>query len=61
MDRFMADELLAPMGIKQFEWYYDKSGTPHAMAGLQLLAHDLAKFGRLILDDGVWEGKRSLA
>lgn len=60
MDRFMVDELFAPMGIEKYEWYYDKSGTPHAMAGLQLLAHDLAKFGRLMLDDGVWEGNRLL-
>src|SRR5690606_23252471 len=38
-------------------WYYDQAGRPHAMAGIQLHARDLAKFGQLVLDRGRWNGE----
>lgn len=58
MDRFFEEEFFAPMGIEQYRWHHDPSGRPYAMAGLSLHARDLAKFGQLVLDDGVWEGQR---
>lgn len=54
MDMFFADQFFGPMEIHQYKWYYDRSGRPHAMAGLELLAADLAKFGQLVLDQGRW-------
>lgn len=56
MDTFFAEQLFAPMGIEEAGWYYDKAGRPHAMAGIQLHAKDLAKFGQLVLDQGKWHG-----
>lgn len=61
MDQFFASEFFNPMGIEQYQWYYDTSGNPHAMAGLRLLAEDLAKFGELIITKGVWEGQRLIS
>jgi len=58
MDQFFVSELFNPMGIEQYQWYFDESGNPHAMAGLRLFAQDLAKFGQLILNDGMWKGKQ---
>lgn len=58
MDQFFASKFFNPMGIEQYQWYFDESGNPHAMAGLRLLAQDLAKFGQLILNNGVWEGEQ---
>ncbi|HMB92178.1 MAG TPA: serine hydrolase [Rhodothermales bacterium] len=58
MDQFMVKELFGPMGIEMYKWYYDQMGNPHAMAGLELYARDLAKFGQLVLDEGVWQGER---
>ena len=38
MDRFIADEIFAPMGITDFRWSLDKAGNPHGMAGLEITA-----------------------
>lgn len=54
MDLFMQEVFFGPMEIKHYQWYFDASGQPHAMAGLRLYASDLAKFGRLVLKDGHW-------
>ena len=58
MDIYVRDEILQPMGITDFDWTLDAAGNPHAMAGLQLKAADFAKFGLLLLNKGLWEGKR---
>lgn len=58
MDHFFEEEFFGPMGIEQYRWHYDPSGTPYAMAGLSLHARDLAKFGQLVLDVGAWEGEQ---
>lgn len=58
MDRFLADELFAPLGIEDFSWSLDASGNPHGMAGLQIHARDLARLGQLVLQGGEWKGQR---
>jgi CubicO group peptidase (beta-lactamase class C family) len=60
MDRFIGQELFGPLGITDFTWSLDPAGNPHGMAGLQIHAHDLARLGQLVLQDGVWEGHRLL-
>jgi CubicO group peptidase (beta-lactamase class C family) len=54
MDQFFVKELFRPLGIAQYRWYYDHSGTPHAMSGLALQATDLARLGQFVLNRGVW-------
>jgi CubicO group peptidase (beta-lactamase class C family) len=58
MDKFLEERLFAPLGIKEFSWSRDRAGNPHGMSGLQIHAADLEKIGRMVLDGGLWEGKR---
>jgi CubicO group peptidase (beta-lactamase class C family) len=58
MDLYFRDEFFRAMGIEEYQWHFDRSGTPHAMAGLRLHARDLTKFGELVLQGGMWNGER---
>ncbi len=51
-------KLFAPLGIEDFEWKSGRDGIPLAASGLRLNIYDLAKIGRLIADNGVWQGKQ---
>lgn len=61
MDRFIINELFVPLAIEQYQFYFDESGNPHAMAGLQLTASDAAKFGLLVARFGQWQDKRLIS
>jgi CubicO group peptidase (beta-lactamase class C family) len=58
MDKYLGKEIFEPLGIKEFGWTLDRSGNPHAMAGLQIRAIDLAKIGQMMLDEGSWKGRQ---
>lgn len=58
LDESMRDEVFAPLGISRFSWMRDEAGNPHVMAGVKLDALDLAKIGQLMLDGGVYQGRR---
>ena len=58
MDLYIQERVFGPLGIDRYQWYFDRSGSPHAMAGLRLLARDLAKFGELVLSGGERGGER---
>lgn len=58
LDRFLAEDLFARLGITEFRWSLDPAGNPHGMAGLQVYAEDLAALGQLVLQRGLWEGER---
>ena len=55
---FAQQHLLAPMGISDYFWYAYPNGHLHTGGGLYLIPRDMAKFGQLILDDGVWKGQQ---
>jgi CubicO group peptidase (beta-lactamase class C family) len=62
MDRYIADEILAPLGISDGKWEeLDKAGNPYAMSGLFLSGADFLKIGRLVLGGGAVDGKRVLS
>lgn len=52
IDAFADTRLFAPLGIRDWDWIKGADGVPSAASGLRLNAHDLAKIGRLVLDDG---------
>jgi CubicO group peptidase (beta-lactamase class C family) len=58
MDAYLRERLFAPLGIRDVRWTRDPAGNPHGMAGLQIHAADFAKIGQLLLQDGMWTGKR---
>jgi CubicO group peptidase (beta-lactamase class C family) len=58
MDDYMKQEFFSRMDIQEYKFYYDQSGNPHAMAGLELHARDVAKFGLLVLNEGKWNDEQ---
>lgn len=60
VDSYVAKRIFAPLGISEVPWKRDRSGTPQTYYGVALRARDLAKIGQLLLDEGVFEGRRVL-
>ncbi|MBX2992988.1 MAG: serine hydrolase [Bacteroidetes bacterium] len=58
VDTFTYEYLFKPLGITKYTWVAIKDGTPSAASGLRLRSRDLAKFGLLFLNDGMWNGKQ---
>lgn len=51
------DKLFTPLGISDFRWMSDQSGTQYGGWGLFIKPRDLARFGYLYLNKGVWKGR----
>ncbi len=60
VDDYLQDQLLAPLEINNEHWDRDKADHASCAAGLRITAPDLAKVGQLLLDDGIYAGKRLL-
>lgn len=58
LEAYANQELLTPLGISDFRWNRDPQGKAWAGFGLQLKARDLARFGLLYLNNGIWNGKQ---
>lgn len=54
---YLVPRLFSPLGIEAPYWESDPRGVSFGCSGLHLNAHDLAKFGQLLLDQGVWNDK----
>lgn len=55
---FARTNLFDPLGIGATEWRNGFNGEPAPASGLRMTPRDLARIGQLILNRGVWEGKR---
>jgi CubicO group peptidase (beta-lactamase class C family) len=56
------DRLIAgPMKIGNYAWPMDPAGNPYGGGGSQFKLRDFMKFGQLMLNGGMWEGRRILA
>ena len=60
VDLYAEEHLFGPLGIRSYHWKREPAGLPDTEGGLYLEAEDLARFGQLYLDDGVWQGVRLL-
>jgi CubicO group peptidase (beta-lactamase class C family) len=60
MSRFLRDELFDPIGMASAEPRFDEAGTWVGSSYLYATARDFARFGELVLRDGVWDGRRIL-
>ncbi len=58
LEAYLQEKLFDPMGISGLRWMRCGRGIPTGGYGLSLLPEVIAKFGILIKNDGVWEGKR---
>jgi CubicO group peptidase (beta-lactamase class C family) len=56
--RFAQKALFDPLGITDWQWVQLANGEPAASWGLRLRPRDLAKIGQLVLNRGLWHGRR---
>ena len=59
-DRYPWDRLFNVIGMKNAVWERDAAGTFVGSSYVFATPRDMAKFGYLFLNDGMWEGKRIL-
>lgn len=52
------DDFFTPLGITEWDWATDFHGRPLTFSGLRLKPRDMLKIGRLVLQNGKWEGKQ---
>ena len=57
---YLTPRLLEPLGIQGATWEQSPQGVDTGGFGLTARTEDIACFGRLYLDDGVWDGRRLL-
>ena len=57
---YLKPRLLDPLGITDVSFEENADGISMGGWGFNLHTEDVAKFGQLLLQDGVWEGKRLL-
>lgn len=57
---YLRERLLAPMHITDAEWERSPEGYTTGGWGLYIQSESMAKFGQLLLDKGVWNGRRLL-
>jgi CubicO group peptidase (beta-lactamase class C family) len=58
VEKYAERRLFQPLGITALEWHRSPSGETMTGGGLRLRALDLAKLGRLVLQEGSWEEKQ---
>jgi CubicO group peptidase (beta-lactamase class C family) len=58
LEDFSEQYLFEPLGITDWYWPYIRPGLVAAHGDLKLRPRDMAKFGQLFLDGGVWNGQR---
>lgn len=57
---YLRPRLFDPLGVDVARWQRDRFGRDLAYSGLHLTTEAIARFGQLLLDDGVWNGERLL-
>lgn len=59
-ENFIWRELFDPLGIKNLAWEQDSDSVFIASSYVYISARDLARFGYLYMNDGVWQNHRIL-
>jgi CubicO group peptidase (beta-lactamase class C family) len=55
-DRYAAEKLFRPLGIKDEQWVYSPLDIPQTGGGLRLTSRDLLKIAELYRGGGSWQG-----
>lgn len=59
MSAYLEEKIWIPCGMESDAlWMIDSAGTEAAFCGLNIVLRDYARFGRLFLKNGNWEGKQ---
>ena len=58
LGKVIEDEIFATLNIDKFEYTRSPEGYFYGASGMKLSVHDLSKFGLLLMNGGVYEGKR---
>ena len=58
VEAYMKRRVLDPIGLKVPRWVKDEDGNVHLPNGMSLIAREWAKFGKLILQQGKWDGRQ---
>ncbi len=53
--------LFGPLGIEHYKFLLDPTGVVYMGGGLHLRPRDMAKYGQLYLDGGVWKGEQIIS
>lgn len=61
LDDFARATLFAPLGIQQWTWLRDAANHPKGQGNLLLRTRDLAKIGQMVLDRGLYNGRRVIS
>jgi CubicO group peptidase (beta-lactamase class C family) len=60
LEYYADKKLFQPLGITDYKWQFTPQHKPSLAGGLRMKALDLAKFGQLYKNNGVWNGKQIL-
>lgn len=55
---YLRQRIFIPLGIRGIDWDLNPQGINLGMIGLRLHTEDLAKFGQLFLQEGVWNNRQ---
>jgi CubicO group peptidase (beta-lactamase class C family) len=55
---YLKPRLFEPLGIERMDWEMDPKGIAVGGYGLRVRTEDIAKFGQLFLQKGMWNGKQ---
>lgn len=58
LDEYLNEKVFKCLEIPRPKWDRCPSGIPQGFSGLYLTADELSRFGQLILNKGVWNGKQ---
>ena len=58
LEKFAERNLFNKLGIERFRWQKDSTGFCHAGGGLHLKPSDMIKIGIMVLNNGMYNGKR---
>ena len=63
VDLLSREHLCAHLGITNFSWLYfpNNNNVVYCSGDIYMRPRDMAKFGQLFLDGGVWEGERIIS
>lgn len=57
-EEFARENLFGPLGITVYQWEKAADGLTFGAVGLWLIPRDMAKIGKMMVQNGMWEGTR---